>query len=112
MCHLNLDMRRPNIEKRAGKKFHIPVIYITQAVGLAMGIEPKKLGLQRHKVKVRFGEGKAHGSSFAATITPVSAKPTTGANSAAKDGPTDVGPASGDSPADFPSSGTSAGSEA
>ncbi len=54
MCHLNLDMRRPNIEKQAGKKFNIPVIYITQAVGLALGIAAKKLGLQRHKVAVKF----------------------------------------------------------
>jgi heterodisulfide reductase subunit B len=54
MCHLNLDMRRPNIEKRAGKKYNIPVIYITQALGLALGIEAKKLGLQRHKVAVKF----------------------------------------------------------
>jgi heterodisulfide reductase subunit B len=54
MCHLNLDMRRPNIEKHAGKKFNIPVIYITQALGLALGIMPKKLGLQRHKVTVKF----------------------------------------------------------
>lgn len=54
MCHLNLDLRRPNIEKRAGKKYNIPVIYITQAVGLALGIAPKKLGLQRHTVPVKF----------------------------------------------------------
>jgi len=54
MCHLNLDLRRPNIEKRAGKKYSIPVIYITQALGLAMGIDAKKLGLQRHKVAVKF----------------------------------------------------------
>jgi heterodisulfide reductase subunit B len=54
MCHLNLDLRRPNIEKHAGKKYDIPVIYITQAVGLALGIEAKKLGLQRHKVAVKF----------------------------------------------------------
>jgi heterodisulfide reductase subunit B2 len=54
MCHLNLDMRRPNIEKRSGKKYGIPVIYITQAIGLALGIEAKKLGLQRHKVPVKF----------------------------------------------------------
>ena len=54
MCHLNLDMRRPNIEKHAGKKFNIPVIYITQALGLALGLAPKKLGLQRHKVAVKF----------------------------------------------------------
>jgi len=54
MCHLNLDMRRPNIEKSAGKKYTIPVMYITQALGLALGIEAKKLGLQRHKVAVKF----------------------------------------------------------
>ena len=54
MCHLNLDMRRPNIEKLAKKKFNIPVIYITQALGLALGLAPKKLGLQRHKVAVKF----------------------------------------------------------
>ena len=59
MCHLNLDMRRPNIEKRSGKKYNIPVIYITQALGLAMGIAPKKLGLQRHKVAVRFSPSSA-----------------------------------------------------
>jgi heterodisulfide reductase subunit B2 len=54
MCHLNLDMRRPNIERRSGKKYGIPVIYLTQALGLAMGIEAKKLGLGRHKVPVKF----------------------------------------------------------
>ncbi|MBN2399102.1 MAG: CoB--CoM heterodisulfide reductase iron-sulfur subunit B family protein [Candidatus Aminicenantes bacterium] len=53
MCHLNLDMRRPQIEKQVGKKINIPVIYITQALGLAMGIPARKLGLQRHKVAVK-----------------------------------------------------------
>lgn len=56
MCHLNLDLRRPQIEKRAGKKINIPVIYITQALGLALGIAPKKLGLQRHTVAVKFSQ--------------------------------------------------------
>ena len=54
MCHLNLDLRRPNIEKSSHKKFAIPVLYVTQAIGLALGIAPKKLGLQRHKVAVKF----------------------------------------------------------
>lgn len=89
MCHLNLDMRRPNIEKSTGKKYKIPVVYITQALGLAMGLEPKKLGMQRHKVKVRFGEGLAKPSSV--PITPASAKPTAGAKNAAKDAPVDAG---------------------
>jgi len=68
MCHLNLDLRRPNIEKHAGKKFDIPVIYITQAVGLAMGIAPNKLGLQRHTVPVKFS---ASADRSAARETPV-----------------------------------------
>jgi len=117
MCHLNLDMRRPNIERRSGKKYGIPVIYITQAVGLAMGLKPKQLGLQRHKVKVRFGDGLAKPPS--ASITPASAKPTAGAKSASGDSPAGAGSppagaqaAAGDSPAEVPSSGTSARSGA
>lgn len=52
MCHSNLDMRRSAIEKFNKKKFTIPVMYITQAIGLAMGLDRKTLGLQRHKVPV------------------------------------------------------------
>jgi heterodisulfide reductase subunit B len=35
----------------AKKSLH-PVIYLTQAIGLAVGVAPEKLGLQRHFVKV------------------------------------------------------------
>ncbi len=56
MCHSNLDMRRSFINKAAGQKYTIPVIYITQAIGLAMGLGEKELGLNRHIVKVRFPE--------------------------------------------------------
>jgi len=52
MCHTNLDMRRGAIERQAGKKYRLPVLYITQAVGLALGISPRKLGLNRHFVPV------------------------------------------------------------
>ncbi len=52
MCHSNLDMRRPQIDDYVGKEISTPVIYITQAIGLAVGIAPEKLGLQRHFVKV------------------------------------------------------------
>jgi heterodisulfide reductase subunit B len=48
MCHSNLDMRRPEINKFLGKKYDIPTIYISQAIGLALGIDKKTLGLQRH----------------------------------------------------------------
>ena len=52
MCHSNLDMRRPQIDEYVGENISTPVIYITQAIGLAVGIAPEKLGLQRHFVKV------------------------------------------------------------
>jgi len=58
MCHSNLDMRRKNIEKYTGKKFSMPVLYITQAVGLALGLNAKALGLHRHIVPVRFPESQ------------------------------------------------------
>jgi heterodisulfide reductase subunit B len=54
LCHSNLDMRRAQINKSAGEKYTIPVLYITQAIGLAMGVSEKELGLKRHLVKVRF----------------------------------------------------------
>jgi heterodisulfide reductase subunit B len=56
MCHSNLDMRRPDINKYLQKKIDIPVIYITQAIGLAIGLTEKDLGLQRHFVPVLFPE--------------------------------------------------------
>jgi heterodisulfide reductase subunit B len=52
MCHSNLDMRRDSINSYLGEKVDIPVLYITQAIGLAVGLDRKALGLQRHFVKV------------------------------------------------------------
>jgi len=52
MCHSNLDMRRPAINSYLGKDISAPVLYITQALGLAIGLDRKTLGLERHFVKV------------------------------------------------------------
>lgn len=52
MCHSNLDMRRPAIEKYLNMKIDIPVLYITQAIALAMGLTPAQAGIQRHFVPV------------------------------------------------------------
>lgn len=56
MCHSNLDMRRNFINRAAGRNYTIPIIYITQAIGLALGMGEKELGLHRHIVKVRYPE--------------------------------------------------------
>ena len=52
MCHSNLDMRREAIDSFLGIKIDTPILYITQAIGLAMGLDRKALGLQRHFVAV------------------------------------------------------------
>ena len=52
LCQSNLDMRRGAINKTLETPIDIPVIYITQAIGLALGIGAKELGLKRHFVTV------------------------------------------------------------
>lgn len=52
MCHANLDMRRPVINQYVRKKLDIPVLYITQAIGIACGLNTKDTGTWRHFVKV------------------------------------------------------------
>jgi heterodisulfide reductase subunit B len=52
MCHSNLDMRRKDIEKYLGKKLDIPVLYLSQAIGMAIGIPEAGTGIHRHFVKV------------------------------------------------------------
>jgi len=54
MCHSNLDLRRPEINEHLQEEYTIPAMFITQVIGLAMGLDPEKLGLQRHMVSVEF----------------------------------------------------------
>jgi succinate dehydrogenase / fumarate reductase cytochrome b subunit len=51
LCHLNLDMQQPLANKVVGRQLDMPVLHLPQLVGLALGLEPKELGLQRHVVK-------------------------------------------------------------
>jgi heterodisulfide reductase subunit B len=50
MCHFNLDARQKDIESRFNVKINLPVLHFTQLIGLAFGIAPKQLGLQRNCV--------------------------------------------------------------
>jgi heterodisulfide reductase subunit B2 len=52
MCHTNFDLRRDEIERQTGKQYTLPVLYITQAIGLALGLDKRALGLHRHNVPV------------------------------------------------------------
>jgi len=50
MCHFNLDAKQKDIESRFDLDLAIPVLYITQLIGLAFGLPPKELGLNRNVV--------------------------------------------------------------
>ncbi|QSV46858.1 CoB--CoM heterodisulfide reductase iron-sulfur subunit B family protein [Geobacter benzoatilyticus] len=44
LCHGNLDIRQKEIEEATGKRFGMPVFYMTQLLALAVGAAPGKLG--------------------------------------------------------------------
>ena len=45
LCHGNLDIRQKEIEGVYNVEYALPVFYLTQLVGLAVGLGPDKLGL-------------------------------------------------------------------
>ncbi|MEA2247904.1 MAG: succinate dehydrogenase / fumarate reductase, cytochrome b subunit [Solirubrobacteraceae bacterium] len=51
LCHLNLDLQQPLAERTVGRELNMPVLHLPQLVGLALGLDPKALGMQRHVVK-------------------------------------------------------------
>lgn len=50
LCQSNLDLRQAAINKKYNKNFNMPVLYFTELLGLALGIEAKKLGFDKHIV--------------------------------------------------------------
>lgn len=53
LCHLNLDSRQPEVAQVMGEKLDLPILHLPQLVGLALGIEPEKLGLNNHVVSTQ-----------------------------------------------------------
>jgi succinate dehydrogenase / fumarate reductase, cytochrome b subunit len=53
LCHLNLDLQQPDAEKFVERELNIPVLHLPQLLGLALGLEPKELGMDKHVVKTR-----------------------------------------------------------
>jgi succinate dehydrogenase / fumarate reductase, cytochrome b subunit len=53
LCHLNLDLQQPDAEKYVERSLGIPVLHLPQLLGLALGLEPKELGMDKHVVKTR-----------------------------------------------------------
>jgi heterodisulfide reductase subunit B len=60
MCHSNLDMRQQTINAAGLGNHDLPILYLSELVGLAAGVDPKRLGLDRHFVDaMRVAPGRA-----------------------------------------------------
>ena len=51
LCHLNLDLQQPDAAKAVNRELGLPVLHLPQLIGLALGLEPKELGMNRHIVR-------------------------------------------------------------
>ena len=51
LCHLNLDLQQPDAERYVERDLGVPVLHLPQLLGLALGLEPKQLGMHKHVVR-------------------------------------------------------------
>jgi succinate dehydrogenase / fumarate reductase cytochrome b subunit len=58
LCHLNLDLQQPEAAKYVERDLDVPVLHLPQMIGLALGLEPKELGMGKHVVKTKDVERK------------------------------------------------------
>lgn len=49
-CFIQYDSRQPLLKAR-GEELDLPVVFYTELLGLALGMKPRELGLNRHAVK-------------------------------------------------------------
>jgi heterodisulfide reductase subunit B len=47
LCQSNLDLRQAQVNRQHKTDFDLPILYFTQLIGLALGMEPKALGLNK-----------------------------------------------------------------
>lgn len=47
LCQQNLDLRQSQVNRYCKRSFAIPVLYITQVLGLALGLDAKELALDK-----------------------------------------------------------------
>ena len=53
LCHLNLDGYQPNAAAAAKTPIDLPIIHLPQMLGLALGVDPKAMRLNRHIVSTK-----------------------------------------------------------
>lgn len=52
-CHFQFDRGQTEITKKLGKKYELPVVFMTQLLGLALGMSPDELGLHKNLTQIQ-----------------------------------------------------------
>jgi succinate dehydrogenase / fumarate reductase cytochrome b subunit len=52
LCHLSLDAWQQKLEASTGQRFQMPILHLSQLVGVAAGLEASELKFKRHLVPV------------------------------------------------------------
>ncbi|MCK5744381.1 MAG: CoB--CoM heterodisulfide reductase subunit B [Caldisericia bacterium] len=50
-CNIQYEGHQKKLEKESGKKINLPIIFLTELIGLAFGMDTKELGFGLHRVK-------------------------------------------------------------
>jgi succinate dehydrogenase / fumarate reductase cytochrome b subunit len=53
LCHLNLDGFQPKAAAQRRIQIDLPILHLPQVVGLAMGLDPKGMGLNKHIISTK-----------------------------------------------------------
>ena len=51
MCQVNLDMKQSAIEKKLGESLRLPVYFLSDLVGIALGLSEQELRIDKHFVR-------------------------------------------------------------
>ena len=52
LCHLSLDAWQSKLEAQTGERFKLPILHLSQLIGVAAGLEDSELKFKRHVVSV------------------------------------------------------------
>jgi len=52
-CQLQFDVGQAQLTQSLGKKYELPVAFMTQLLGLALGMSPEQVGLTKNKTQVQ-----------------------------------------------------------
>jgi heterodisulfide reductase subunit B len=58
MCQMNIDAYQGEMNRHFGTRYHVPILFFTQLIGLAFGVEPRELGIGAEIVSARDVLGK------------------------------------------------------